>query len=195
MQTAEISKTLGYENAPEFSALRHAGVPVGPDYGHIFRRAAEGLPERKSCSLKGVYALRHPSSGSIVPVVYLCEAPSEEEAGKIHRRVWNQDVVPFLFVSTPQTVRLYSGFRYRRISENVEEGVIRVLKDLRTATDITDGFSADAIDSGRLWRQWGDKVAPAKRVDWRLLKNLKTLDGWLQNENHGKLPKRRHRTP
>lgn len=67
-------------------------------------------------------------------------------------------------------------------SKDVEYGVISVLEDFCRATEIIDGFNADAIDSGRLWRQWGREVTPNERVDWKLLDNLKTLDGWLQNQ-------------
>jgi hypothetical protein len=173
MQLAEILDKLGYQDSPNFLRSGTADFRSAPDYGHIFRRAAE------KCSLQGVYALRQSPSSPIVPVVYVCEASSEEKANEIHRRVWNQDVVPFLFVNTRDTVRLYSGFQHS--SKDVQHGVIGVLTDFCRATDIVEGFNADAIDSGRLWRRWGHKVTPNERVDWKLLDNLKKLDGWLQN--------------
>ena len=161
MQTDDVLDTLGYRKSPNFLRSGTREFRSAVDYGHIFRRAAE------KCSLKGVYALRQLPSSPIVPVVYVCEAASDEEANIIHRRVWNQDVVPFLFVNTRETIRLYSGFRYQRTSGSVEHGVIRALQDFSKAMDIVEGFSADAIDSGRLWRQWGREVAPNERVDWR----------------------------
>jgi len=177
MELAGLLDKLGYGESPNFLRSGTQEFRSVVDYGHIFRRAAE------KCSLHGVYALRQSPSSPIVPVVYLCEASSEDEANEIHRRVWNQDVVPFLFVNTRETVRLYSGFRYQKKTPgNVEQGVIRVLDDFCRATDIIEGFSADSIDSGRLWRQWGREVTPNERVDWKLLDNLKTLDGWLQKQ-------------
>ena len=89
-------------------------------------------------------------------------------------------MVPFLFVNTRETVRLYSGFHYRKTSRNVEQGGIDVLDDFCNATDIIEGFHADAIDSGRLWRQWAHEVTPNERVDWQLLANLEKLDKWLR---------------
>ena len=48
----------------------------------------------------------------MTPIVYVCQADDETQAGEIHRLVWNQDIAPFLIVVTPQTIRLYSGFLY-----------------------------------------------------------------------------------
>lgn len=175
MQTAEILNKLGYQESPHFLRADTPELRSAPDFGHVFRRA-----RKKPCSLQGVYVLRQAAASPIVPVVYVCEASSEKEANEIHRYVWNQDVVPFLFVNTRDTVRLYSGFRHS--SQDVEKGVIRVLKDFSTATDIREAFHADSIDSGRLWRRWGQGVAPHERVDWKLLDNLQTLDGWLQEQ-------------
>jgi hypothetical protein len=185
MQLAEVLDKLGYQDSPNFLRSGTADFRSAADYGHIFRRAAEA-----PCALKGVYVLREPPqqrSRPIVPVVYVCEARSDTDANKIHRLVWNQDVVPFLIVNTRDTVRLYSGFRHKNTPKDFERGVIRVLQDFRNATDVVEGFHADSIDNGRLWRQWGREVAPTERVDWKLLDNLKTLDGWLQNK--GKLKK------
>jgi hypothetical protein len=112
----------------------------------------------------------------MVPVVYICEAPSDEEADRTHRLVWNQDVVPFVLIQTPQTIRLYSGFRYRRRGEKPGKEILQVLKDTNEVLKLAESFHADAIDEATIWRRWGKEVRPEGRVDWRLLDSLRRLD-------------------
>jgi hypothetical protein len=179
MQQADLLKRLDYDSSPNFLRAGQEELEAALAYGHIFRLAVR---ERR---LKGVYALRPPgSSGAmpIVPVVYICDAGSDEEADLTHRLVWNQDVVPFLIVETPRSIRLYSGFRHQRRKDGSIDGLLRVLHTMEEVTALVDDFRAESIDSGALWRTWGKEVQPEGRVDWRLLDNLKALDRWLQKE-------------
>ena len=69
------------------------------------------------CQLKGVYALhqsRKETHETVVPLVYVCEAKNDDDAERIHRLVWNQNIAPFLIVVSQKAIRLYSGFRYER---------------------------------------------------------------------------------
>ncbi len=177
MQADELLRKLGYDQSPNF--LRGNDLARAPDYGHIFRRAKE-----KPCRLQGVYALRDPRAAGtppIVPVVYVCRAASESHADEIHRLVWNQNVVPFVIVHTDEDVRLYSGFRCQDSADNSERGLL-LLKAFNRVSEIVDGFRAEAIDSGKLWKEWGPKVTPETRVEWELLDNLQRLDRWLQDD-------------
>jgi hypothetical protein len=63
-----------------------------------------------------------------VPTVFVCQAKTEQEAREIHRKVWNQNAVPFLLVISTGWVRLYPGFQYERdVSEHPLAGALRVL--------------------------------------------------------------------
>jgi hypothetical protein len=150
-----------------------------PGYGHIFRHAAA------HCGLQGVYTLR-PSAEvdaePVVPVVYVCDAQTDEEAARIHRLVWNQDIVPFLLIQTPAEIRLYSGFRYHSRHDEPVRGVLQVLRDTNELLELSKSFHADAIDEAVIWRRWGKEVRLEGRVDWRLLENLQRLDQWLQKK-------------
>lgn len=175
MAVSSLLDILGYSHSPSFL---HAGEPAtvnAPAYGHVFRRAA-GEP-----GLIGVYTLRAPQATvntPALPAIYVCRAESEGQADRVHRLVWNQDVVPFVIVQTPQAFRLYSGFEYEGRPERRAKNLLRTFN---TAADLAvAGFHADAVDDGTLWRRWGNEVRPESRVDWRLLDNLKTLDRWLQ---------------
>ena len=128
------------------------------------------------CNLKGVYALLDSpdklSGSSLTPVVYVCEADNETEAGKIHKRVWNQNIVPFLIIVTPRNIRLYSGFEYSHKQSDEE----RVLEVAKSATEILSKLSAlkaESIDSGDIWKQ--RPISVEGRVDRHLLVDLKKL--------------------
>ena len=192
ISVAKLIGELGYEGSPNYVTGDELGRV--PGYGHIFRRAQERRKEgEKSCGLQGVYTLRQRPSedlslgeGSLTPVVYVCEAASEAEADQIHRLVWNQDVVPFLIVRTPQKVRVYSGFGYRDDESATKRSASQILKEAIGAQQIVSklvpSFSARRIDDGTLWRDKGRFVTPDMRVDWRLLDRLKELDRVLRED-------------
>ena len=133
-----------------------------------------------------MYTLRHREEkgrDTVVPVVYVCEAEDECEAERIHKRVWNQNVVPFLILAAPKTIRLYSGFRYERQQPDAAPeatGLLRAASDMKSALKFLEAFRADRIDDGSVWEDWGHEVTPSTKVDWRLLSSLNDLDGWLQ---------------
>lgn len=181
MQVVELLQRLGYSGSPNFLRPSSRNPFEGAaDFSHIFRRA------HQHCNLRGVYSLRHAEHvgrDTIVPVVYVCEAQDDQEAERIHRRVWNQNVVPFLIVVAPTTIRLYSGFRYDRQQASTDPksaGRIQAAQDMNAALHLLDAFRAERIDDGTIWDQWGDEVTPETRVDWRLLSSLSDLDDWLQ---------------
>lgn len=182
----QVLDELGYRESPNFLRPgRRNTFDSAADLGHIFRRA------HAHCSLHGVYSLRDSSAkgrDTVVPVVYICEAQSDADAERIHRLVWNQNVVPFLIVVSQQSIRLYSGFRYQAPLPNVDStvaGIIDVAADMKAALQFLDAFRSTRIDDGTIWERWGKEVTPETRVDWQLLSSLNDLDIWLRDE--GKL--------
>jgi len=152
-------------------------------YSHAFRLAKE------KCGLDGVYTL-HGSDlnlnlGQIIlPIVYVCKANSETEAAKLHKLVWNQNIVPFLIVETPKTYRLYPSFNYNpRVEKEKDQSILKIAKTANAVLSNLSELKASAINSGAIWRKWGKAVAQEKRVDTKLLKNLKNLSAWLQSYN------------
>ncbi|MCH8842591.1 MAG: N-6 DNA methylase [SAR324 cluster bacterium] len=181
MQTAELIERLGYDQSSNFLPVERLGDL--PEHAHVFRRAV------KSCALKGVFVLRglrERTKGVAVPVVYVAEAESYEEADRLHRRVWNQNVVPFLLVRTPLGVRLYSGFNYGvpppGTTDSQQRGVLEAAVDFNEVHDRLSEFRANAINDGSLWRKWGKQIDPSRRVDWHLLNNLKQLGSKLRKD-------------
>ena len=179
MTTAELLDELQYRQSPNFfEASDSSSFDDAADFAHTFRRASDEL------NLRGVYALRQSVTGtrdSIIPVVYVCEVAKESEASHIHRKVWNQNVVPFLIVSAPETVRLYSGFRFSESgAADADRGLLHVAKDMSTALTALSAFHSERIDDGTIWEKWGESVTPETRVDWKLLSHLNVLDEWLR---------------
>jgi hypothetical protein len=178
MQLAELLDRLGYAESPTFLRPQQNAFRIDPDFGHIFRRASETL------ALQGVYTLRpdvadHSSS---VPIVYVCEADSEKTADKFHRLIWNQDVVPFVIIYTPFGAKLYSGFRHQRQRNGETAGILQPLTDFTQIDELVNDFSADAINSGRLWQRRAGDVTPQYRLNWKLLDNLRAVDLALQHK-------------
>jgi hypothetical protein len=179
MSVADLISELGYKDSANF--LRGDALERVPGYSHVFRRAVS------TCELRGVYTLKETatqSKGSIVPVVYVCEAKSTAGADGVHRLVWNQNVVPFLIVYTPQAIRLYSGFRYG--GDAIGAGSVGLLVPsitLNQVAAILESLRAEAIDSGRPWGEWQKQVSTQTRVDWQLLHHLEKLGEWLR-KNH-----------
>jgi len=168
MDINELTKLLGYDDSPSY--LPKSKFNRYPGYSHIFRRA------EKECSLHGVYALGGNDKDSVIPVVYVCEIQNEEDAANLHKRVWNQNVVPFLLISTPKSFRLYPGFKYNTSSEkNDTQALLTISKTANEVLNKLSDFKASAIDIGSIWKKWGKEVSVEARVDRKLLNILKKL--------------------
>ena len=179
--TDQLLEQLGYHESSSFlpkESLR--GVTA---FSHVFRRAIQ------NCGLIGVYTFRRSwdtQDSTIVPVIYVCEVQTLDAADQIHRLIWNQNIVPFALVKTLNEIRVYSGFAYRRDSD--DQTAIKVLKKTvaihEIASELVPSFHAHRIDDGTLWRREGQFVTPNTRVDWKLLSNLDTL-GRILREHMG----------
>jgi hypothetical protein len=181
MDTNDLISCLDYTDSPFYLSESRLDDFLG--YSHIFRLA------RRECGLHGVYALwgndgKQPLGNNIIPMVYICEATSEKEATKFHKLVWNQNIVPFLIVSTPKCFRLYPGFRFNTLIGLKEDQ--KIFEVSKTANDVfskLSDFKAESINNGTTWANWEHHVNPAERVDQVLLKNLNELGSWLRTQD------------
>src|SRR5262249_3892656 len=130
MAVADLVKALGYEGSSNF--IQGSGLEEVVGYSYVFRRA------KSTCHLHGVYSLsergQEKAGGVLVPLVYVCEATEENPAPVIHRRVWNQNVAPFILVERRGNVYLYSGFQYvnpdqQDQRDNQTAGVLRAIQE------------------------------------------------------------------
>jgi len=178
MDINHLITCLNYTDSPYY--LSGERLYEHPAYSHIFRLASE------KCNLHGVYTLKtpeknHPSHEVLIPVVYVCEANTEQQAREIHRLVWNQNIVPFLIILSPKTIRLYPGFNFDpRLSETKPQSIIAVANTISEVLEKLSDFTSDSINRGDLWTNWNKEIPQNKRVDRRLLQNLKSLSTWLR---------------
>ena len=166
---------LGYDESP--ARIRPSSVTFrrAPRVGHILRKAAAEL------NLKAAYVLHpNPSPKSMrapVPAVYVCSARDEKSADELHRKIWNQDIAPFVLISSPRGIKLYSGFRHRQTVGGNVEGRLSEFTSLDDAAEVLRSLDARSIDSGALWRDRQQDVFWRHRLNRRLLENLATVDG------------------
>ena len=178
MDHHNLISQLGYADSPNF--VHGDELASSTDHSHIFRRA------KKRLKLQGVYTLQQPMAKGTkrkptVPVVYICDAETEEEAHEIRRLTWNQNAAPFLIVRTPTCIRLFSSFNCPMGSAGKNRGTNNL--DQRIEFDQISsslrGFSVGCINDGTIWDEYGHFVTPTTRVDWSLLKSLEQLDAAL----------------
>jgi hypothetical protein len=189
MDADALIQALGYHEAPGFlDATRWRDAP---GHAHVFRHtdAACRGPKIRG-RFRGIYSLsltRNAHRRLSTPVVYVCEAPDAMAAEEIHRLTWLQSAAPFVIVHTPDGVRLYTGFDYDdsldQTTPTSQRGILEPCIAFNQVAAKLDAFRATQIDNGTLWAQWGGRLDPSRRVDTRLLENLKALAAWLSDSS------------
>ena len=181
MDVSPVIETLGYDRSPHFIGKDNLAGPLLSPFSHVYRKAVD------RCGLEGVYVIDGHGQNIDLPIIFYCKAADEAEADRIHNRVWNQDVAPFVLVETPAKVRLYCGFRYAGQGKNDwDRGILGASITFNQVADRLNAFTAESIDHGMVWDEWGDQVTPRTRVDWKLLDNLKTLGQKLREQGLGR---------
>lgn len=171
----ELLNELGYDVSPYY---RPVDAPLEPETAYVFRGTHE-------VNVKGIYFIKtSPDNGQKLlparPVVFLAEADTEKKARQIHRSIWNLSYIPFLIIQLPHQIRIYTGFNY---SEDSDDGLLDQADHLNQLHNILINFTADSIDSKRIWNsKYAKKLDPEQRVDKRLLKNLEQLGQALKND-------------
>ncbi|MDD4017594.1 MAG: N-6 DNA methylase [Kiritimatiellae bacterium] len=172
----QVAKELGYEKSRNYLRVQDLDFRSFRGHNHVYRKAFELY------GLQGVYLLGTSTRKDETPIVFCCQAENDEAAREIHRRVWNQGVVPFLLVETPKTVRLYSGFRCNpQAATDRERGILEAPVEFNKIADQLAALRAEAIDTGEVWNRWPEATDTAGRVDWSLLNELEKLGGKLRD--------------
>lgn len=114
-----------------------------------------------------------------------------KEICKIHKSVWNQRKVPFLYVATPIEIRIYNCFD-EPVDPNKDLGDISKIEIGRYSIHDTEKhlkrivslFGRIAIDSGDFWKNEEiiEKFNSSKRVDNVLVQNLKATKAQLEKQ-------------
>ncbi|HAN91582.1 MAG TPA: SAM-dependent methyltransferase, partial [Nitrospira sp.] len=170
----QAARKLGWVDSPGFfDAGRFNELPHNA-LRYACRKAAD------TSALQGVYLLNDKEGRNHIPVAFLCQADTEQEAREIHRRVWNINLVPFVVVESPTRIRVFQGFKYDARQQTEHAFAAASLTDKVELLDRLAAFRAESIDDGRVFETWGHLVTPTTRVDEHLLGQLQRLDGLLR---------------
>ncbi len=169
----QLLKVLGYSNSPNYHSTEAQHHPLT---AHLFREA-------RRAGAEGAYIFHTSPNDEILPprpAIYVAEANTREEAREIHRSLWNLGNAPFLIVVLPNEVRVYTGFDYdqKNQARGLIDHVVEDFVNLDLGERLAD-YSADSIDSGRLWANQANHLIPDNRLDTHLLRNLKKLEAVL----------------
>lgn len=153
------------KRAPEFfrhfDELQSAQVSVA--HTHVMRRAWRDL------ELDGIlYQDRS-------PYVYFKEvhAIDTEQIRKLHRRLWNQGIAPFLVVVSPSEIYVYSSLALPAKADeplDTHDRLVEVLS--RTADALELRQFTRSLEFGEIFRRKPKSFNPSLRVDRYLLRNL-----------------------
>jgi hypothetical protein len=157
---------LADKQVPEFfrSFEELEAAQIGISQIHVMRRAWQDL------ELDGI--LYQDKS----PYIYIKEVSSIEpqETRKLHLRLWNQGIAPFLLVVSPNEFHIYSSLVLPAKENEDINGDHRLVGVLSRAADALELRQfARSLEFGELFHKKPASFNPELRVDRYLLKNLK----------------------
>jgi len=177
---ASLLDGLGYNDSP-FFVERANDAELG--VAHLLRDA-------ERAQVRGTYFIRTTAENAMTrrerPAVQVAQATTVDEARTIHRHLWNQGATPFLLVSLPGQVRVYTPFAYDVTNERIGqvEKPIDTHLGLRRVVERLNFLRAAAIDSGEIWRTKGTSLTRHTRVDRKLIETLRILSRRLIRRYH-----------
>jgi type I restriction-modification system DNA methylase subunit len=173
MYYAEILKTLDYDRG--YIAIENDGVTS------ISMPRRRVINEVKEFNIDGIYF-----SGEF-PTIYfksITDFDKSEiiEICSIHKKIWNQRRVPFLYVSSPQELRIYNCFKkpinFEDESKNIESIELyrySLKRDQQRLAELTEIFGRVSLEAGLFWKNkpYANLMNPRERVDRVLINSLK----------------------
>lgn len=175
---------IGYTHSPYY---RESSESSDLSVAHLLRDA-------KRADVRGTYFFRTaPGEGAEArerPAVHVAEVRTVDEAQKLHKKLWNQGVNPFLVILLPHQIRVYTGFEFDPDDENAGliDGPLDTGQNLATIAKQLSFLNAESIDSGAIWQIKGHHLKTETRVDQELLRNLESLSGVLVSRHRVRPP-------
>lgn len=114
-----------------------------------------------------------------------------DNISKVHKQIWNQGKVPFLYIESDTEVRIYNCYEkpVEFNKENKDLKNIELFKTKKSAekglTELKNVFGKISIETGQFWKEqkYAEKLLQQSRVDRVLISNLKTTRKKLQALN------------
>lgn len=112
-----------------------------------------------------------------MPVICFKELRSfdPEQIRGLHRKVWNEGIIPFLMIVTPQDIRVYDCFDTPKKERGAfKELEIECFQNTKNDLDrLCSLLHQSKIDSGIIWKEeFGKHLKTHNRVDRKLIGNL-----------------------
>jgi type I restriction-modification system DNA methylase subunit len=185
---SHLLERLEYKSSPNLISSDTSPEKIPEDIKTLWHEAQEKL------HVDAVYFLAN------IPIIYFrqFEAFDRQEIAKFHQKVWNQSLVPLIFVILPNyDIRVYNGYKVPRRATNTHEldepsrldyelGSSRKepstqpweSQDQESSTQLWERlatFTHTAIESGSFWRDYGDHFDRETRADQKLIANLRYI--------------------
>lgn len=106
------------------------------------------------------------------------ESDAQREILAIHKKIWNQGKVPFLYVESPYEIRIYNCYE-KPVEPKQEDRQIDDIELYQTTLDdlsvLKKVFDKISIETGKFWKEkkYAKQVKNEFRVEEELIKNLK----------------------
>ena len=129
-----------------------------------------------SIGIDGAFCLPSATaSGStrLIPIVYVAAAADRQEADRLHREVWSQDLVPVLVIATRVGVEIRNAFDPKFSGRSVPWEVV---EGRRPNQDLA-AVEARNLVAAVAWRDFSHRTA--RRVDEHLLRAVRGLSSEL----------------
>ena len=187
---SHLLERLEYKSSPNLFSSDTSPEKLPEDIKILWHEVQEKL------HVDAVYFLAN------IPIIYFkqFEAFDRQEIAKFHQKVWNQSLVPLIFVILPNyDIRVYNGYKVPRRATNTHEldepsrldyelGSSRKepstqlweSQDQESSTQLWERlatFTHTAIESGSFWRDYGDHFDRETRADQKLIANLRYIRG------------------
>ena len=132
-------------------------------YSHLMRRAWESM------ELCGVFCVDRK------PTVYFKEVEriDPEQIRILHRQLWNQGIATLLVVVSLKEIQVYSGLAYPAREQDEIGGNHRLVQVLDTTAHVLElRRFIQKVETGQIYRDYGQCFSPDRTVDQYLLDNL-----------------------
>ncbi|TRX59217.1 N-6 DNA methylase [Fulvivirga sp. M361] len=120
------------------------------------------------------------------PSIYFKEVQSFQEPilveiRETHRKIWNQGKVPFLYVNSPNEIRIYNCY-YEPINPNnnnahIDDALLfnATKSNLKDLEELRNVFGKVSIETGQFWKKnkYAKKLTNQSRINQVLIENLK----------------------
>jgi len=105
------------------------------------------------------------------PLVLFYDSPQNKE--ELFKNIWNFNESPVVIINEPDSVEIFNGFSYLKKEKTLEK-----LEDDGKLND----FSYFKLVTGETWQTYESKLDYKKRVDYKLLENIRDARDLLINK-------------